>query len=89
MMFMVDNKISTAKVIAQAASEEFGVPILDIEAIELDVDVLKLHVEFGGQQSWPGVGRAGHHIRLHAAFESCFRFERSRCHQPITLPALF
>ena len=40
--YVVDNKISTAKVIAQAASQEFGVPILDIEAMELDVEVLKL-----------------------------------------------
>ncbi len=40
--YLVDNKISTAKVIAQAASQEFGVPILDIEAMELDVEVLKL-----------------------------------------------
>ena len=40
--YLVDNKISTAKVIAQAASKEFGVPILDIEAMELDVEVLKL-----------------------------------------------
>ncbi len=40
--FLVDNEIITAKIIAQAASQEFGVPILDIEAMELDVDVLKL-----------------------------------------------
>ena len=40
--YLVDNKISSAKVIAQAASQEFGVPILDIEAMELDVEVLKL-----------------------------------------------
>ncbi|MDA0820813.1 MAG: type IV-A pilus assembly ATPase PilB [Proteobacteria bacterium] len=40
--FLVDNKISTAKIIADAASQEFGVPLLDIEAMDLDPDVLKL-----------------------------------------------
>lgn len=39
---LVDNSIASAKVIAQAASQEFGVPILDIEAMELDTEVLKL-----------------------------------------------
>ena len=40
--YLVDNNISTAKVIAQAASQEFGVPILDLESMELDAEVLKL-----------------------------------------------
>ena len=40
--YLVDNKISSAKVIAHAAAQEFGVPILDIEAIEIDPDVVKL-----------------------------------------------
>jgi type IV pilus assembly protein PilB len=39
---LVDNDIVTAKVIAHAASQEFGVPILDIEAMEMDSEVLKL-----------------------------------------------
>lgn len=40
--YLVDNHIATAKVIAHAASQEFGVPLLDIEAAEIDPDVLKL-----------------------------------------------
>lgn len=40
--YLVDNDIATAKVIAHAASHEFGVPLLDIEAMEIDPDVLKL-----------------------------------------------
>ena len=40
--YLVDNDLSTAKVIAQAASQEFGVPILDIEAMEIDTEVVKL-----------------------------------------------
>ncbi|MFT4561570.1 MAG: type IV pilus assembly protein PilB [Gammaproteobacteria bacterium] len=40
--FLVDNQISTAKIIAEAASQEFGVPLLDIEAMDLDPEVLKL-----------------------------------------------
>ena len=56
-------------------------PVGNCSLVRADVDVLKLHMELGGQQSGPGVGRAGHHIRLHAAFDARFRFERSRCHQ--------
>lgn len=40
--YLVDNDISTAKVIAHAAAQEFGVPMLDIEALEIDAEVLKL-----------------------------------------------
>jgi len=40
--YLVENKISTAKIIAQAASQGFGVPILDIESMELDAQVVKL-----------------------------------------------
>ncbi|MEM7468012.1 MAG: type IV-A pilus assembly ATPase PilB [Pseudomonadota bacterium] len=40
--YLVDNDLQSSKVIAQAASTEFGVPLLDIEALELDPDVLKL-----------------------------------------------
>jgi len=39
---LVDNNIATAKVIAHAAAQEFGVPLLDIEAMDIDPDVLKL-----------------------------------------------
>lgn len=40
--YLVDNDIGSAKVIAEAAAQEFGVPLLDIEAMELDPDVMKL-----------------------------------------------
>ena len=40
--YLVDNEISSAKVIAHAAAHEFGVPILDIEAMEIDPEVVKL-----------------------------------------------
>ncbi|MFT4581684.1 MAG: type IV pilus assembly protein PilB [Gammaproteobacteria bacterium] len=40
--FLVDNNISSSKIIAEAASQEFGVPLLDIEAMDLDREVLKL-----------------------------------------------
>lgn len=39
---LVSSDIIDAKVIAQAASQEFGVPVLDIEALEIDPEVLKL-----------------------------------------------
>jgi len=40
--YLVDNDIGSAKVIAEAAAQEFGVPLLDIEAMELDPEVMKL-----------------------------------------------
>lgn len=40
--YLVDNDIGSAKAIAEAAAQEFGVPLLDIEAMELDPDVMKL-----------------------------------------------
>ncbi len=40
--YLVDNDLVSAKVIAHAAAQEFGVPALDIEAMEIDPDVLKL-----------------------------------------------
>ena len=40
--YLVDNDLQSSKVIAHAASTEFGVPLLDIDALELDADVLKL-----------------------------------------------
>jgi len=39
---LVENNIVAAKDIAHAAAAEFGVPLLDIEAIEIDPDTLKL-----------------------------------------------
>ena len=40
--YLVDNDLQSARVIAHAASTEFGVPLIDIGAMELDPDVLKL-----------------------------------------------
>jgi len=40
--YLVDNDLQSSKVIAHAASTEFGVPLLDIEALDIDPDVLKL-----------------------------------------------
>lgn len=40
--YLVDNDLQSSKVIAHAASTEFGVPLLDIEALEIDPDVIKL-----------------------------------------------
>lgn len=39
---LVTNGIAEAKEIAIAASQEFGVPLLDLDAIQLDLDVVKL-----------------------------------------------
>jgi len=40
--YLVDNDLASAKVIANAAAQEFGVPALDIEAMEIDPEILKL-----------------------------------------------
>lgn len=40
--YLVDNKIADAKKIAQSASEEFGVPLVDIDVINIEPDVAKL-----------------------------------------------
>ena len=40
--FLVENKLADGKAIAHAASSEFGVPLLDIDALELDNDTVKL-----------------------------------------------
>lgn len=40
--YLIDNKLGDSKVIAQAAAQEFGVPLLDIEALEIDPEVVKL-----------------------------------------------
>jgi len=40
--YVVDQKLVDPKTVAHAASQEFGVPLIDIEAIEIDPDVVKL-----------------------------------------------
>ncbi len=40
--YLVKNKILNAKDIAWPASKEFGVPMLDIDAVELDTNIVKL-----------------------------------------------
>lgn len=40
--YLVENKIADSRSIAQAAAEEFGVPLVDVEVVELDPDVVKL-----------------------------------------------
>ncbi len=39
---LVENKIVDAKAIAHAASAEFGVPLIDIDALDIDTDTIKL-----------------------------------------------
>ncbi|MGE0482810.1 MAG: type IV-A pilus assembly ATPase PilB [Gammaproteobacteria bacterium] len=40
--YLVENKLADSRAIAQAASAEFGVPMVDINALELDNDTIKL-----------------------------------------------
>ena len=40
--YLVENKLADAKKIAQSASEEFGVPLVDIDVVEIEPDVIKL-----------------------------------------------
>jgi len=40
--YLVENKLADSIKIAQSAAEEFGVPLLDIDAVELDPDTTKL-----------------------------------------------
>ena len=40
--YLVENKLADAKKIAQSASEEFGVPLVDIDVIDIEPDVIKL-----------------------------------------------
>ncbi len=40
--WLVENKLVAASDIAQAASTEFGVPLLDVDAIEIDPETVKL-----------------------------------------------
>ena len=40
--YLVENKLADAKKIAQSASEEFGVPLVDIDVLDIEPDVVKL-----------------------------------------------
>ena len=40
--YLIDHKLAESKVIAHAAAHEFGVPLLDIEALEIDPEIVKL-----------------------------------------------
>ena len=40
--YLVENKLVSGKDIALSASQEFGVPLLDLDAMELDMDIVKL-----------------------------------------------
>ena len=40
--YLIDHKLADSKVVAHAAAHEFGVPLLDIEALEIDPDIVKL-----------------------------------------------
>jgi type IV pilus assembly protein PilB len=40
--YLVEHKIAGSQQIAQSAAEEFGVPLVDIEAVELEADVVAL-----------------------------------------------
>jgi type IV pilus assembly protein PilB len=40
--YLIEHKLADARVVAQAASQEFGVPLVDIEALEIESDVVKL-----------------------------------------------
>ena len=39
--YLVDNEMADSRAIAVAASHEFGVPLLDLDAIEIDLDTLR------------------------------------------------
>jgi type IV pilus assembly protein PilB len=39
---LVENKMADSRSIAQAAAEEFGVPLVDVDVVDLDPDVVKL-----------------------------------------------
>ena len=40
--YLVENNLADAKKIAQSASEEFGVPLVDIDVLDIEPDVVKL-----------------------------------------------
>ncbi len=43
--YLVGNKLASSADIARAASAEFGVPLLDIDALEIEADTIKLVAE--------------------------------------------
>ncbi len=40
--YLVENKLADAKKIAQSASDEFGVPLVDIDVVDIEPDIVKL-----------------------------------------------
>lgn len=40
--YLVENNLANAKKIAQSASEEFGVPLVDIDVVDIEPEVVKL-----------------------------------------------
>ena len=40
--YLVSNGLANAREIAIASSQEFGVPVLDLDAVQLDIDVIRL-----------------------------------------------
>lgn len=40
--YLVENKLVASRDIALAASQEFGVPVLDINAMDVDIEIIKL-----------------------------------------------
>lgn len=40
--YLVENKLIASRDIALAASQEFGVPVLDLNAMEIDIEIVKL-----------------------------------------------
>ena len=40
--YLVENNLVPSRDIAVAASQEFGVPVLDINAMDIDIDTVKL-----------------------------------------------
>ncbi|MDX1517141.1 MAG: type IV-A pilus assembly ATPase PilB [Woeseiaceae bacterium] len=39
--YLVNNELAEARAIAVAASHEFGVPLLDLDAVEIDLDIVR------------------------------------------------
>ncbi len=40
--YLVENNLAPSDEIARAASQEFGIPLLEIDSLELDIDVVKM-----------------------------------------------
>jgi type IV pilus assembly protein PilB len=39
--YLVSENLANARAVAVAASHEFGVPLLDLDAVEIDIDVIR------------------------------------------------